>query len=59
MSLIRLESGKFLVIDTIMMSVDQKQEFDNLTDNGNLIEAGIHSFVHSLFLFFLEFCFFY
>lgn len=40
MSLLRLESGKFLVIDTILLSSEQKQELDRLTDNGKLIEAG-------------------
>lgn len=41
MSLVRLPSGKFLVIDTIPLSDNPalKQEFDTLTENGRLIEA--------------------
>jgi len=41
MSLLRLESGKFLVIDTVPLDDALKQEIDNLTENGDLIEAVI------------------
>jgi len=41
MSFIRLESGKILVIDTCNVGADAKAEIDQLTDNGNLIEAVI------------------
>lgn len=39
MSLIKLASGKFLVIDTVPLEDDQKAALDQLTDNGALIEA--------------------
>jgi hypothetical protein len=39
MSVIRLPSGKFLIIDTIQITPQIKQEIDELTDNGSLIEA--------------------
>jgi hypothetical protein len=39
MSLIRLNSGKFLVLDTINLTPAVKQEFDTLTENGAKIEA--------------------
>lgn len=50
MSLIRLESGRFLVIDTIHLSAVQKRQLDKLTENGNLIEAVLctHPF-HTLY----------
>ena len=39
MSVLRLSSGKFLVIDTIPLTNNIKTELDHLTDNGNLIDA--------------------
>lgn len=39
MSIIKLNSGKFLIIDTIHIHPILKTELDELTDNGNLIEA--------------------
>ena len=41
MSLIRLNSGKFLVIDTVPLDTDLKKEIDTLTNNGADIEAVI------------------
>lgn len=41
MSVLRLSSGKFLVIDTIPLTPQIKTELDHLTDNGNLIDAVI------------------
>lgn len=50
MSLIRLNSGKFLVIDTCDLTSEAKKALDNLTNNGDLIEAVIatHPF-HTLY----------
>lgn len=50
MSLIRLSTGKFLVIDTCGVSAPDKTRIDELTNNGALIEAVIatHPF-HTLF----------
>jgi len=39
MSLIRLSTGKFLVIDTIPLTSPLKAEIDTLTENGTKIEA--------------------
>jgi hypothetical protein len=39
MSLIKLSSGKYLVIDTVPLDDELKQELDQLTNNGNDIEA--------------------
>lgn len=49
MSIIELSNGKFLIIDTINMSNRLRQEINNLTDNGDNIEAviGAHPF-HTL-----------
>jgi hypothetical protein len=57
MSLVRLNSGKFLVIDTCGLSADAKQEIDDLTDGGTLIEAVIatHPFHTMFFAPFYEF----
>lgn len=41
MSVLRLSSGKFLIIDTIPLTAQIKTELDHLTDNGNLIDAVI------------------
>lgn len=51
MSIIRLPSGKFLVLDAIELSAAQKKEIDTLTDDGKHIEAviGLHPF-HTLWL---------
>lgn len=51
MSLIRLPSGRFLVLDAIQLSEDQKKEIDVLTNEGKDIEAviGLHPF-HTLWL---------
>jgi hypothetical protein len=51
MSFIRLSTGKFLVLDCIDLSNKSvKREVDELTENGNLIEAvlGVHPY-HTLF----------
>jgi hypothetical protein len=50
MAFIRLPSGKFLVVDTIDPTAEEKAEIDKLTNNGALIEAVIatHAF-HTLF----------
>lgn len=51
MSLIRLSSGKFLVIDCVDISNPQvRNDIDELTENGTLIESviGVHPF-HTLF----------
>jgi len=49
MSLLRLSSGKFLVLDTIELDEKTKNKLDELTDNGQKIEAviGTHPF-HTL-----------
>src|SRR3989338_2874866 len=39
MSLIKLSTGKFLVIDTVPLDEALKKEIDQLTNNGNDIEA--------------------
>jgi len=39
MSIIQLRNGKFLVIDTVEMNDRLRQEIDNLTNNGENIEA--------------------
>lgn len=39
MSIIKLRSGKFLVIDTVEMNGRLRQEIDQLTSNGENIEA--------------------
>jgi len=39
MSFIKLNSGKFVVIDTVPLDDSLKMEINNLTENGNLIEA--------------------
>jgi hypothetical protein len=41
MSLIRLESGKFLVVDAAPLEDEIKEQVDALTENGSLIEAVI------------------
>lgn len=50
MSIIRLTTGKFLIIDTITITPEIKLEIDNLTNNGTLIEGVIatHPF-HTIF----------
>lgn len=50
MNIIQLNSGKFLVIDTIGLTPGLKAEIDHLTNNGRLIEAVIatHPF-HTLY----------
>jgi len=50
MSIIRLSSGKFLVIDTIPLTDQVKAEIDQLTDSGKNIEAvvGVHPF-HTIY----------
>lgn len=49
MSLIRLHSGKFLVIDTVTLTDQTRAEINRLTDNGKNIEAviAVHPF-HTL-----------
>jgi len=46
MSVIKLQSGKFLLIDTIDLTDDLKSALDRMTNNGALIEAivGTHPF---------------
>lgn len=39
MSLIRLNTGKFIIIDTIEIDIELKMYIDELTNNGELIEA--------------------
>lgn len=39
MALCRLSGGRFLVLDTVDLSPSQKEEFDELTKDGHLIEA--------------------
>jgi len=39
MSLIQLNSGKFLVLDTVELDAELKGEIDSLTQNGTLMEA--------------------
>ncbi|KAJ3192790.1 hypothetical protein HK101_005964 [Irineochytrium annulatum] len=39
MSFLKLNSGKFLVIDTVELNDQSKAEVDRITDNGKLIEA--------------------
>lgn len=50
MSFIKLPTGKFLVVDTCDFSETDKRRIDELTENGNLIEAVIatHPF-HTVF----------
>jgi len=50
MSLLRLKSGRFLVVDAIHLEPEVKREIDLLTDNGALMEACVatHPF-HTLF----------
>lgn len=49
MSLIQLHNGNFLVIDTVVMNDQLKNELDELTNNGTKIEAvlAVHPF-HTL-----------
>lgn len=49
MSVIQLRNGNFLVVDTVEMNDQLKNELDNLTNNGTKIEAviGVHPF-HTL-----------
>lgn len=49
MSIIKLRSGNFLVIDTVELNDQLKKELDELTSNGTKIEAvvGVHPF-HTL-----------
>lgn len=49
MSLIRLNNGNFLVIDTVTLNDQLKSSIDQLTDNGKKIEAviAVHPF-HTL-----------
>ncbi|CAF3834203.1 unnamed protein product [Rotaria magnacalcarata] len=49
MSIVKLQNGKFLVIDTVEMNDRLRQEIDHLTNNGENIEAvvGTHPF-HTL-----------
>ena len=49
MSIIRRENGKFIIIDTVPLEPQLKREIDELTNNGELIEAVLatHPF-HSL-----------
>ncbi|CAF0778367.1 unnamed protein product [Adineta steineri] len=49
MSLIRLNNGNFLVIDTVILTDHTRAEINRLTDNGAKIEAviGVHPF-HTL-----------
>jgi hypothetical protein len=49
MSLIKLNSGRFLVIDTVQLTEGLRSEIDKLTENGSKIEAviGVHPF-HTL-----------
>ena len=52
MSFIRLESGRFLVVDCVdVSSPARKREIDELTANGTLIEAGVFSSFYSFFFF--------
>jgi hypothetical protein len=39
MSIIRLQNGKFLVIDTVALTPELKGEIDHLTNNGADMEA--------------------
>ena len=39
MSIARLSNGKYLIIDTIPLTDQIKSEIDELTENGNKIEA--------------------
>jgi hypothetical protein len=50
MSIIQLNSGRFLVLDTIPLSPSTKADIDTLTNNGSLIEAVVatHPY-HSLY----------
>ena len=41
MSFIKLKSGRFLVVDTCVFSAEVKREIDELTNNGELIDAVI------------------
>ena len=41
MSIIKLDSGRFVIIDTVGIDNDLKAEIDTLTQNGQLIEAVI------------------
>jgi len=43
MSLIQLNSGKFLVIDAVTLTDQMKAEFDELTEKGTKIEAVLHT----------------
>eukprot|EP01013_Petalomonas_cantuscygni_P007331 TRINITY_DN1909_c0_g1_i1.p1 TRINITY_DN1909_c0_g1~~TRINITY_DN1909_c0_g1_i1.p1 ORF type:complete len:300 (-),score=34.77 TRINITY_DN1909_c0_g1_i1:364-1218(-) len=51
MSIIKLSSGKFLVVDTINITADLLQEFNTLTSNGTSVEAIVatHPFHTSFF----------
>lgn len=50
MSFLRLNNGRFLVVDTCDVSASTKREIDELTENGSLIEAviGTHPF-HTMY----------
>jgi len=51
MSILRLKSGSFLLVDCIPLTKSLKKEIDELTENGTLIEAiiGVHPFHTSHF----------
>lgn len=42
MSLIRLKSGKFLIIDAVPMSDELKQELNHITQDGALVRPIRH-----------------
>jgi hypothetical protein len=50
MSIIKLRTGRFIILDTIQLTTDLKGQIDNLTNNGTLIDAVLatHPF-HTVF----------
>ena len=46
MSVVRLGSGKFVCLDTLQLTPPVKQELDQLTRNGELIESAVLWWFH-------------
>jgi hypothetical protein len=53
MALARLSNGRYLILDTVKLSDEEKSEIDALTDHGNMVEAvlgkGPSSFCRDVF----------
>lgn len=45
MSIIQLQNGNFVIVDTLTFTPALKSKFDVLTANGTKIEAGTQNFI--------------